>query len=223
MATVARYIVERSQDQVRTAFQGIVKLCKDQGIARVTLVVPQKQGWDRTIAGEFLGQAVAKALLDGQPIRLTDGVTMTLETGKTFRPGAGQGLLVGVHVSIKDMNKLDDSLGAQAVMYLPWSDIEGQDWQATWNPQTLGAKTQNTSPSSLSKTVEEALYQLTRGINLGTGLSHPSDKKHAQRTVDKLRADGHSFDPVEVRRWAQRNGWNSSAAGDLEPIARKPK
>jgi hypothetical protein len=119
------------------------------------------------------------------------------------------------------MNKLDDSWGAQAIMYLPWNDTEGQEWQATWHPETVGPKTHNTSPSSLPKAVEEALHQLTKAINLGTGLGHPSDKKHAERTIDRLRADGHSFDPAEVRRWAQRNGWSSDAAADLEAVARK--
>jgi hypothetical protein len=221
MPTVARYIVKRSSDQIRNAFQRILKLCKDQEIAQVTLVVPKKGGWEHTIVAEFLGQAVVKALLKGQPVRLTDGVRMTLESGQTFRPSAGQGLLVGAHVSIKDMNKLDDSWSAQAIMYLPWSDAEGQEWQATWNPQTVGAKTQDTPTSSLAKAVEEALHQLTQAINLGTGLGHPSDKKQAERTIDKIRADGHLFDPAEIRRWAQRNGWGSNAAADLEAVARK--
>jgi hypothetical protein len=75
--------------------------------------------------------------------------------------------------------------------------------------------------SSLSTPVEEALGQLTQSINLGTGLTHPSDKKHAVRVIASLQAAGHSFDPAEVRRWAQRNGWSSNAAIDLEAVARK--
>jgi hypothetical protein len=164
----------------------------------------------------------AKSMVKGrQPVPITNGVTMTLESAQTFRPSASHGLLVGAHISIKDITKLDDSWGAQAIMYMPWNDMEGQEWQATWNPETFGPKTQNPPPGSLPAPVEEALGQLTKYINLGTGLGHPSDKKHAERTIDKLRADGHSFDPAEVRRWAQRNGWSSSAAADLEAVARK--
>lgn len=221
MPAVARYIVKRSPNQVRDAFQRILKLCKDEGIARVTLVVPKKGGWEHTIVAEVLGQTAAKALLKGQQVLLTDGVSMTLESGQTYRPFVGQGLLVGAHVSIADMNKLDDSYGAQAIMYLPWTDGEGKEWQATWNPQVVGAETQNIAPSNLPDAVEKALSRLTQTINLGTGLGHPSDKKHAERTIDKLRAEGLSFDPAEVRRWAQRNGWSSSAAADLEAVVRK--
>ena len=221
MPAVTRYIVKRSSDQIRNAFQQILKLCKDQGIGQVTLVVPKKGGWEHTIVAEFLGQAATKALLKGQQVLLTDGASMTLQSGQALRPFVGQGLLVGAHVSIADMNKLDDLYGAQAIMYLPWTDDEGKEWQATWNPQIVGAETQKISSGNLPDAVEKALGQLTQTINLGTGLGHPSDKKHAERTIDKLRADGHSFDPAEIRRWAQRHGWSSSAAADLEGVARK--
>jgi hypothetical protein len=221
MAAVSRYIVKRGSDQVRTAFQRIASLCESKGIARVTLVVPQKGGWDVSDVAKSLGPIVAKALLKGQPVTITKGATMTLQSVQTFRRNASNGLLVGAHISVKDMSKLDDSWDAQAIVYLPWNDAEGQEWQATWKPETIGPSIQKLPASSLSALVEEALSQLTQSINLGTGLGHPSDKKHAERVIDKLGADGHSFDPAEVRRWAQRNGWSSKAAADLESIARK--
>jgi hypothetical protein len=221
MATVSKYIVERAPDQIRDAFQGILSLCESKGISRVTLVVPQKRGWDRTIVGEFLGPAVAKALLKGQPVAITKSSTLTLESTQTFRGNGSHGLLVGAHISVKDMSKLDDSWDARAIMYLPWNDTEGQEWHAIWNPETIGPRTQNPLASSLPTPVEEALSRLTQTINLGTGLSHPSDRKHAERVIANLHAGGHSFEPVEVRRWAQRNGWSSNAAAELEVLARK--
>ena len=98
MASIERYVVERNATQVRTAFAGIVKLVKEKGITRVTLVVPKKGGFEHTIVGEFLGANVAKALAKGQSVTLVEGVTMGLESPQTFRPTAGQGLLVGAHI-----------------------------------------------------------------------------------------------------------------------------
>ena len=221
MSSIDRYIVERNATQVRTAFAGIVKLAKEKGITRVTLIVPKKGGWEHTIVGEFLGAGAAKALTKGQSVTLVEGVTMVLESPQTFRPTAGQGVLVGVHISTKEMAKLDDAWGAQAILFLPWSDIESQEWKATWHPKTFGQKASEVPASTLPQPVQEALVRLTESINLGTGLTHPLDKKHAERTFDKLRSDGHSFDPTEVRRWAQRNNWSSSAAADLEAVARR--
>jgi hypothetical protein len=85
----------------------------------------------------------------------------------------------------------------------------------------IRATTTTPSVSILPGPVEEALERLTQTINLSTGLSHPSDKKHAERTIAELRQEGHSFHPVEIRRWAQRNAWSSNAAANLEAIARK--
>jgi hypothetical protein len=146
---------------------------------------------------------------------------MKLESAQTFRGSWSQGLLIGAHISDKDMNKLDDSIGAQAIVYLPWNDIEGKAWQATWGAQIIGTTAAPEPTASLSGPVEEALRSLTQAINLSTGLNHPSDKRHAERTIARLRQEGHSFDPVEIRRWAQRNAWTSSAAADLEAVARK--
>jgi hypothetical protein len=221
VASVARYVVERSPDQVRLAFQSVIEICKAKNIASVTLVVPQKGGFDRTIVAEFLGPNIVKALVKGQPVLVAQGVQMKLESAQTFRGSWSEGLLIGAHISNKDMNKLDDAIGAQAIVYLPWNDTEGKDWQATWGAQILGATTAPAPTVSLPEPVEAALQSLTHAINLGTGLNHPSDKKHAERTFARLRQEGHSFDSVEVRRWAQRNGWSSSAAADLEAVARK--
>lgn len=221
--TVARYIVPREANQVRNAFRTIVEVCRNKEIASVTLVVPKKGGWDRTIVAEFLGAQVAKALLKGQPVRIADGISMTLESAQNFHAYANDGLLVGAHISLNDMNKLDDSPMAQAIIYLPWNDQEDAEWRATWDPEIVGSSIQNPRQNNLPDAVEKALSQLTTHINLGTGLDHPSDKKHAERVIATLRADGHSLDPAEVRRWAQRNGWSSDAAADLGRIAAKGK
>lgn len=81
MAIVSRYIVERAPDQVQTAFQGIVSVCASKGINSVTLVVPQKGGWDRSIVAEFLKPIVAKALLKGQSV----GNENMINTTKCYR------------------------------------------------------------------------------------------------------------------------------------------
>jgi hypothetical protein len=218
---IRRYIVPRGSNQIAQAFQAIADICNSAAITSVTLVVPKKGRWDRSIVAEFLGEQVAKALLNGRPVEVTSGVALTLDSAQTFRVNADHGLLIGAHISIKDMNKLDDSLLAQAIMFLPWNDTEDQEWRATWQPEIIGSSSCSAPSSALSTAVEDALRRLTQHINLGTGLGHPSDAKFAKTTLAKLKAEGHTFDPAEVRRWAQRNGWGSSAAADLEKIARK--
>jgi hypothetical protein len=60
MSRVSRYIVERTKDQIEIAFRGIAGICNSKGIASVTLVVPNKRGWDDSIVAKYLGAPVAK-------------------------------------------------------------------------------------------------------------------------------------------------------------------
>ncbi len=161
MASVARYLAERSQDQVRLAFKSVLEIRKTKNITSVTLVVPQKGGFDRTIVAEFLGANIVKALIKGQAVPIAPGVQMKLESAQTFRGSWSEGLLIGAHISDKDMNKLDDSMGAQAIVYLPWNDTEGKEWQATWGAQIIGTAAAPAPTGSLPEPVEEALRSLT--------------------------------------------------------------
>ena len=219
MSVLSRYIVEKLPNQEQTALQGIAHVCTSIGIGQVTLVVPQKGRWANSTFAQVVGVSAAKALGKGEIVKLGGVANLTLESVQTFR--GGRGLLVGVHIPIRNMNRLDDSWEAQAIMYLPWNDEEGQEWWATWKPQTIGPSVQRPAAGNLAAVVEEALLRLTRSINLGSGLNHPSDKEHAERVVSRLRAEGQLLDPEEVRRWAQRHAWSSNAASELEAIVRK--
>jgi hypothetical protein len=227
MATVKRYLVERPKSveevgaQITAALAGIVGICRQEKIDRVTLVIPKKGGWEFSEVARILGPAATKALLKGKPVSLNSGVTMTLESPSTFRNSASRGLIVGAHISDRDMAMIDDSWDAQAIMFLPWSETEGRAWQATWKPETIGPSTWTAPVSALAAPVEEALEMLTRNINLGSGLGHPSDKALAVKVIGRLRAEGHPLDPVEIKRWALRHAWSSHAASDLEAIAKK--
>ena len=222
MAGIPRYLVEKGPDQIKTAFRGVLDLCNEHDISRVTLVVPKKGGWEHTLVAEFLGSGMTKALLNGQAVPLVKGgATITLESPQTFRNNVGQGLILGAHISGADMAKIDDAWDAKAILYMPWTEAEGQAWQATWLPQTVGPSTSTPPVATLSAPVVEALERLTRNINLGSGLGHPSDKALAVRAIADLHAEGRSFDPTEIKRWALRHHWSSHAAADLEAIAKK--
>jgi hypothetical protein len=138
--TAARYVVPRDANQLANAFRAIADICKSKSIACVRLIVPKTGGWEHTIVAKFLGPARTKALLKRQSVPIADGVSMTLESAQNFRSYSNSDLLVGVHISIKDMNKLDDSPFPQVVMFLPWSDLEEGEWRATWSPDVIGAQ-----------------------------------------------------------------------------------
>ena len=222
-AGIPRYLVETGQNALGPAFSGILKLCAEQSINRITLVVPSKGQFPNTLVGKFLGTATTKALLSGKAVAMmTGGPVMAVQSPATFSRGAfNQSMIVCAHISGDDQRRIDDAPGAKAIVYLPWKEPDGKEWLATWHPKTIGPSTWTAPSNTLAPPVEAALERLTNIINLGAGLGHPSDKAAAVSMVAKLRTEGHAFDSREMKRWALRHGWSSNAAQALEDLAMK--
>jgi len=221
MTVIPRYLVETGPNSVETAFRNLPSLCSKHGVTQITLVVPKKGGWEHTLVAQALGLAAAKALTKGPVSLWKGGPTLRLESHETFSSSSvHSGLIVGAHVGPKTMAKIDDAPDAQAILYLPWNEVEGREWQATWQPETIGPASWDAPTAALSKEVEDELLKLTRLVNIRS-MSHASDKESARVVIAGLRAAGHSIDPAEINRWALRHHWSSRAAAELEKIAKK--
>lgn len=221
-ASTPRYLIENhgpDQDVLKAAFSEAFRICTQSSISEVTLLVPSKGQFPETVVGEFLGQSAAKALCKGQTVKIAEELTMNLESPKTFSPYKGYGMVIGVYLSQNDQNKLDSISTAQAIVLLPWTEEEGKAWLSTWNATVLGKSTWQVQQATFPADVERALLNLTRGINLSTGLSHPSDKEAAKRTVSELKQNGYTLIPDDIRKWARRNNWRPNDAEALGKLA----
>lgn len=144
---------------------------------------------------------------------------MDLESPKTFFAYKSYGMVIGVYLSPKDQDVLDSVSSAKALVLLPWTEADGKTWLSTWNPTVLGKSTWQVQQTAFPQDVEDALLNLTRRINLSTGLSHPLDKKAAQETLASIKSRGHQLDPDDIRKWALRNNWQPADAVDLGKLA----
>jgi len=221
-ASTPRYVIENhgpDHDAIKTAFSGAFQVCAQLGISEITLLVPAKGQFPSTVVGTFLGQSVTKAICKGQTVKITDTLCMNLESPKTFSPYKTYGMVIGVYLSQKDQNALDSITSARALVLLPWTEEEGKTWLSTWNAIVLGASTWQVQQTTFPVDVENAFLSLTQGINLSTGLSHPSDKDAAKRTLSNLKKNGHMLVPDEIRKWALRNNWAPKNAAALSKLA----
>lgn len=206
---------------METTFAGAVRVCAENGISEITLLVPVKGGFPNTVVATFLGNRVTKTLCKGQSVKIADDLTMNLESSKTFSPYKSYGMVIGVYLSQKDQTILDSINSAKAIVLLPWTEEEGRVWMSTCNPNVLGKSTWQTPQTGFAPDVEAALLRLTRGINLSTGLSHPSDKESAKRTFVMIKKAGHQPEPEEIRKWALRNNWRPKDANTFMKLATK--
>lgn len=221
-AQIPRYLIENhgpDQKVVKTAFASAFQVCAENAIPQVTLLVPAKGAFPTTVVGTFLGEGVTRALCKGQTVKITSDLSMNLESLHTFSPYKSYGMVIGVYLSPGGQNTLDSTTSAQAIMLLPWTEEEGKSWMSTWNPTILGESTWQVSEETLAPDVEDALLTMTRMINLSTGLTHPSDKESAKRTLSELKRAGHRPTPEEIRKWALRHAWRPKDAEALGKLA----
>jgi len=221
-ASTPRYLIENhgpDHEAIKTAFAGAFQICNQNGISEITLLVPAKGSFSGTVVGKFLGGSLTKALCKGETVKISENLSMNLESPKTFSSYKTYGMVIGVYLSRKDQDALDSISSVKAIVLLPWTEEEGKAWRSTWNTTTLGKSTWQEQQATFPADVENDLFLLTRRINLSTGLSHPSDKESAKRTLSGIKQSGHRFVPDDIRKWALRNNWSPKGAEALGKLA----
>jgi hypothetical protein len=191
------------------------------GVKEIVVYVATKQQLKNSDFPRIAGARLAKALHDGDSVKLANGLTMRAETMKTLRYSGRGALILGFWVDDKMMAAIDGMDGVSAVVAYPWPENGLENWIKTWNPKVHGQLAQPAPPLLTDPIVEAALKSLTTGMNLShTGL-HTHYAESAERTLRILRAKKHILDADNIRLWAVQNGWQPGAADDLQKKARK--
>ena len=198
-----------------------VKVSREKELKMITLLVPMKSNFENSVVADLLGKKVIKTLLKGQKVKAIDDIYMELESIQTFSEYATYEMIIGIYLSQKGIDVLDSVRSVKAIIFLPWLKDEVSDWIARWNPSIVGEPALTKPPSILDPTALKKLRDLTSGINLSTGLGHPSDKQAAKDTFSKLRSEGIGFDPNDIKNWAIQNGWHPQHADRLAKLSEK--
>ncbi len=197
-----------------------MKTCEKVGTKAFTLIIPKKANLATTVVGEFLGQGVAKRLVSGEAVTLCGGVSFRAESISTMQKAGHERVILVFYADRERMKAIDGLSGVDGIVYVPWLEDEGNDWQRTWNATVVGEQVQPQEPN-LDASVVAALEELTRSVNLTTGLGHTSDNEHATRVFKGLRDKGMLFEPAEVETWASRRGWRPDHAAKLRKLAER--
>lgn len=206
-------------DKIPTAFALGVKECQRVESDVLTIVTPQKN-LDSIVVGEYLGKAASKTLMKGQQFPVSQvGLLFEYESVATAVKKASAKVGVAFYVSADNLIKLD-ALPFESLIYVPWCENEGTAWAAKWNAETFGMQT-NDGAIDLPQDVLVSLENLTRCVNLSTGLAHPSDKENAKGVFSRLKKDRVRWNPNEIEKWAARNGWKPKDAQELAALSAK--
>ena len=212
-----RYLIENhgpNKESEMLMLQGAFSICKSVSLTRITLVVPNKAAFLSSSVCELLGKE-AKKLYQGKILNLSANLTLDLVYASNPKSIYCHELIVAMYLSLDELYKFDADMSAKAILFLPWMENEGKQWLAIRNPTILGTNTWRVQHVSLPSEVNNVLSIMADGINLSTGLAHPSDRKTAHEALMKIRDLGYSLDSNDVKNWAIQNGWGLDAANDL--------
>jgi hypothetical protein len=114
-----------------------------------------------------------------------------------------------------------EAMRPAAICAMPWAESDLSVWRGSFalvDPRTNRVVT---TPQELSPLITRALSDLTAFVNLGTGITHPSDKAMAVDYLKALRHGGEMLDGDQIRAWAAAHNWAPRHAQELGQLASK--
>jgi hypothetical protein len=149
-----------------------------------------------------------------------DAGSVTRQTFSTmFRSPWKGGPVLAVWADDKVLGQVDDEYRVAAVCTVLDSLTHAPLWLKARQPAEVGRSDSVLPPAvDLDPIARVALEQLTRHVNLGTGLTHPSDRGYAIEIVQALRAGRRRLSPDDAHAWAAQHGWRRVGANDLRDI-----
>lgn len=201
------------------AIQFACKLAdKDEEITRVVILIHTKNHTDRF--ERLYGRDVKKKLSEGMKFKDCKPL-FKFESKNTYNDNYKPSeIVITCGLDAEDVLKIDDFYSVKAIIAVPWLRDRLQKWVQTWNPTELRGY-QNTvvafeNPSCI---VIKAMKDLTRSINMPTGIQHSSDEEQAKTFILSLHKYEPSLNANIVGSYLVRElGWNTDHAKGIEKL-----
>lgn len=204
---------------LRAGFAWLLDQMQMSGSHSGLLAIPGKGDLEDAFEG-VLSPTTLKELTKSNTARTKWG-TLALMTEK-IRRSSWSGSILAVYPTTQLLDSLDSLHGPSAVLVVPWLRDEVSPWIRTWSARELGSTEEPSERVFSNSTVRAALESLTRRVNMGTGLAHPSDRAAAIEMFRMLKRAGEHYDPDEVRAWlVSQLRWQPRHANAVAEIAGK--
>lgn len=206
----------------RFAMQFACELAKkDSTIKRIVLYIPTKQntGWFERL----YDTKTVKSLFTGY--KFTNcSVPFKFETKLTYKGvmyGNASDIVICCGLDADDILKIDDYHSVKYIIAVPWLRKLTEKWIKTWNAIEISGKEQKNDEifSEPSEIVKVAMQELTNGINMSTGISHPRDNDKAKTYIRTL----HKYEPelksdIVGSYLIRELNWATRHAKDIEKL-----
>jgi hypothetical protein len=215
---MAHWYLPNQGPKAKPIIDGLIWLAQQGG--QGLIAVPEKSSLDQFAGGVFVktfGAPGIKNLKKGGTVSI-ERVPIALLTERD-----GPRLWAGAVLVVFPTRDLLDKVGGfrANALVVPFDEEDVRYWVDTWSASRLGTSPLPDRGVVLAPVVEAALIDLTKEVNVSTGLSHPDDHSSAVELFEILRADGIDFSPEVVRAWLVSVGkWKPTHADAVESVCR---
>jgi hypothetical protein len=130
--------------------------------------------------------------------------------------------LVAFYPATRFLDQLVSIPNVSEILVVPHSLEALEPWIKMWNATELGASPQPRQMPLSNLVVRQALKNLTRVVNVSTGIAHPRDKETTIQILEILRDGGEMFTPEEVKAYLVIEcDWKAKYAQEVAEIAQK--
>lgn len=120
---------------IELAFLAAKEICNSQS-CNLVICAPTKETVAQTVLNEVIPSASISKMAKGEVFNF-DGISVTLESQITLSPHKSTGVIIALYGSDRMMDKIDKIPVCEGVVFVPWTEAEGEAWRSKWNPIVL--------------------------------------------------------------------------------------
>ncbi|MFX1286117.1 MAG: hypothetical protein ACFFB5_20905 [Promethearchaeota archaeon] len=211
---------EKIQKAIQIGFKWLLEKIPEKG--KGLIVVPTKNQLKLSDISTVFPENMIKGLLKSNKFITKDGYKFHLMTDR-IDIIRFDGPVLAIFPMPSLIDKIDNVYELKDVFIIPWGENDIMNWLDTWSPTEYLTGKQYRSTLAISSEIADELESLTLGVNLSTGISHPSDRREAIRLFQRLKSSNIEYDPRSVKLWLIKKGWKTKHAEDVKKVAQMIK
>jgi flagellar assembly factor FliW len=141
-----------------------------------------------------------------------NGISTSLETLNTYQYSKQNDIVVGLYLPPKEYDKIDSIMGDSPIIATEFYEGELSDWVKRWNAIDIENPERENPSLQIDCILKVALENLTKMINLSTGLSHNSDNNLAKTYIRTLVKYHKVQNREDINSYLIKNHWRAKDA-----------
>lgn len=174
---------------------------------------------------EVLGARISESLKRDGYAQLDDAAAkleLVIENGYTLSCESSP--ILAIYPTRKFLNQIDSIPNTSAILVVPWSKMDIEEWIKIWDTTELSSQKVNRRAQMKDESLKEAVRRMAISVNRTSRLSSIGDRRSIAKGLKLLKDGGMEFDPVEIKSYLVNEAdWDAVNAEEFAKVAREAK